>query len=308
MSIAHESDAPVPAHERTTQFLEGSRKLRRQIITPEGVPVPIEIANYGARLTAFVIDLTIWFLLTLAIYVPLLSLIGKTGGSLIAVSIALFIGFLVRNLYFVYFELAWRGATPGKRIVGLRVIDHNGGPLVASAVIARNLTREVEMFVPLGVLLGVSSGNGVNWEQIAILAWVMICLAIPALNKDRMRGGDLIAGTVVIALPKVALLSDLVERTLKFTFTPAQLQAYGNFELQVLEELLRRPPSKEGAHTLDDVCDKICRKIGWTGAVPRNDVVVFLRDFYAAERAFLEREQLYGKARADKYERAPNAG
>ena len=301
MSAAQDSDTPVLAHERTTQFLEGGKKLRRQIVTPEGVPVPIEIANYGARLTAFVIDLTIWFLLTLAIYVPILALMGRTGGSLIAVSIALFIGFLVRNLYFIYFELAWRGATPGKRIVGLRVIDHNGGPLVASAVIARNLTREVEMFIPLGVLL--HAGNGVNWEQLAIVAWVMVCLAIPALNKDRMRGGDLIAGTVVISLPKVALLSDLVERTLKFTFTPAQLQAYGAFELQVLEELLRRPQSKEGVHVLDDVCDKICRKIGWTGPVPRNDVVIFLRDFYTAERAFLEREQLYGKARADKYER-----
>ena len=301
MTTAADSDSPVLTHERTTEFLEGTKKLRRQIVTPEGVPVPIEIANYGARLVAFVIDLTIWFLLTLAIYVPILALMGRTGGSLIAVSIALFIGFLVRNLYFIYFELAWRGATPGKRIVGLRVIDHNGGPLVASAVIARNLTREVEMFIPLGVLL--HAGNGVNWEQLAIVAWVMVCLAIPALNKDRMRGGDLIAGTVVISLPKVALLSDLVERTLKFTFTPAQLQAYGAFELQVLEELLRRPQSKEGVHVLDDVCDKICRKIGWTGPVPRNDVVIFLRDFYTAERAFLEREQLYGKARADKYER-----
>jgi uncharacterized RDD family membrane protein YckC len=308
MTTAADSDTPLLTHARTTDFLERTQKLRRQIVTPEGVPVPIEIANYGERLAAFVIDLTIWFLLTLAIYIPILSLIGRTGGSLIAISIALFIGFLIRNLYFIYFELAWRGATPGKRIVGLRVIDRNGGPLVASAVIARNLTREVEMFIPLGVLLRAQSGNGIDWQQLAIVGWVMFCLAIPAFTKDRMRGGDLIAGTIVIALPKVALLGDLVERTLKFTFTPAQLQAYGTFELQVLEELLRRPPSREGRQVLDDVCDKICRKIGWTGPVPRNDVTVFLRDFYTAERAFLEREQLYGKARADKYaQQPPNA-
>ena len=295
--LNQDSDAPLLAHERTTRFLEGTSRLRRHIITPEGVPVPIEIANYGARLAAFVIDLTIWILLTLAIYVPIVTLVGRTGGTLIAISIALFIGFLIRNLYFVYFELAWRGATPGKRIVGLRVIDRNGGPLVASAVIARNLTREVEMFIPLGVLL---QGHS-DWQQLAIAAWVMFCLAIPAFTKDRMRGGDLIAGTIVISLPKVALLSDLVERTLRFTFTPAQLQAYGAFELQVLEELLRRPQSRDGTQVLDEVCDKICRKIGWTAPLPRKDVVAFLRDFYTAERAFLEREQLYGKARADKY-------
>src|SRR5271167_667237 len=100
MSAAQDSDVPVLAHERTTEFLEGGKKLRRQIVTPEGVPVPIEIANYGERLTAFVIDLTIWILLTLAIYIPLGTLIGRTGGSLIAISVALFIGFLIRNLYF----------------------------------------------------------------------------------------------------------------------------------------------------------------------------------------------------------------
>ena len=35
--------------------------------------------------------------------------------------------------------------------------------------------------------------------------------------------------------------------------------------------------------------------------MPRHQFVRFLRDFYTAERAFLEREQLYGKGRADKF-------
>jgi hypothetical protein len=48
-------------------------------------------------------------------------------------------------------------------------------------------------------------------------------------------------------------------------------------------------------------CDTICRKIVWTVPVPPSQVARFLRDFYTAERAFLEREQLYGKGRADKY-------
>jgi hypothetical protein len=124
---------------------------------------------------------------------------------------------------------------------------------------------------------------------------------LPAINRDRMRGGDLIAGTVVIALPKRALSGDLVDGTLQFLFTEQQLRAYGAFELQVLEELLRRPDSPETQRVLNDVCDKICRRIIWTAPVPPNQVTRFLRDFYTAERAFLEREQLYGKGRADKY-------
>jgi hypothetical protein len=115
-----------------------------------------------------------------------------------------------------------------------------------------------------------------------------------------MRGGDLIAGTLVISLPKRVLSNDLVERKARFSFTDQQLRAYGAFELQVLEELLRRPVTPQSMPLLNEVCDKICRKIGATMPVPA-DVMPFLREFYTAERAYLEREQLFGKARADKY-------
>lgn len=298
------------AHERTSEFLEGARRERRQIVTPEGVPVTVELADYGERLVALMIDLFIWLVATLAIFIPIVLAIGMSGGSLIAISIALFIGFIVRNLYFVYFELAWRGATPGKRIVGLRVIDRAGGPLLPSAVVARNLTREVEMFLPLGVILtGARTATGsLDWENLAIAVWLIFFAALPFINRDRMRGGDLIAGTMVISLPKRVLLTDLVEKAVQFSFTEQQLRAYGAFELQVLEELLRRPDTPESVRVLNEVCDKICRRIGWSAPVPPADVVPFLREFYTAERAFLEREQLYGKARADKYAQPGNAG
>jgi uncharacterized RDD family membrane protein YckC len=290
------------AHERTSQFFDGRRQERRQIVTPEGVPVPVELADHGARLTAFVIDLFIWMLLTLAIYIPIFSLVRYTGGSLIAVSIALFIGFIVRNFYFIYFELAWRGATPGKRLVGLRVIDQNGGPLQPSAIIARNLTREVEAFIPFGILLswGKTAQGSVDWEHLALAAWLLFFSALPLINRNRMRGGDLIAGTILISLPKRTLSIDLVEKTAKFSFTEQQLRAYGAFELQVLEELLRRPDSPDTLRVLSEVCGKICNRIGWTAPVQPSETILFLREFYTAERAFLEREQLYGKARADK--------
>jgi uncharacterized RDD family membrane protein YckC len=291
------------AHERTSQFFEKTRRDRRNIVTPEGVPIPVALADYSERFTAFALDWVIWTILLLAIYVPLVLVAGLSSFTLIAISIALFIGFVVRNVYFVYFEIAWRGATPGKRIVGIRVVDRAGGPLLPSAVIARNLTREVEMFLPLGILMsgGKSAGGGVDLMQLSIGVWLVFFAALPLINRDRMRGGDLIAGTMVIALPKLTLLSDLVERAAQFTFSEQQLRAYGAFELQVLEELLRRPPTPAGAVVLREVCDKICHRIGWTSEVPQNQLVMFLRDFYTAERAFLEREQLYGKVRADKF-------
>ena len=291
------------AHERATEFLEGSRRQQRTIVTPEGVPVAVELADHGERLTAFTIDVCIWFLLTILVYLPLLFFALSKDSALIALSIVLFIGFVVRNLYFIHFELAWRGATPGKRVVGLRVIDRRGGPLLPSAIVARNLTREVEAFIPLGILLS-WSGTNPNWEHLFVAIWLLFFAALPFVNRDRMRGGDLIGGTMVIALPKRVLSGDLVERAAQYVFTEQQLRAYGAFELQVLEELLRRPKSLETSKLLAEVCEKIVHKIGWVAPLPQQDTEHFLREFDTAQRAFLEREQLFGKPRADKYEAA----
>jgi uncharacterized RDD family membrane protein YckC len=292
------------AHERATEFLEGTRRQQRTIVTPEGVPVMVELADHGERLTAFTIDVCIWFLLTILVYLPLVFFALRSDRALIAASIVLFIGFVVRNLYFIHFELAWRGATPGKRLVGLRVIDRRGGPLLPSAIIARNLTREIEAFLPLGILI-TWSGTNPNWEHLFIAVWLLFFAALPFVNRDRMRGGDLIGGTMVIALPKRTLSGDLVERAAQYVFNEQQLRAYGAFELQVLEELLRRPKSVETGKLFAEVQEKICHKIGWTAPVPPQDTELFLREFYTAQRAFLEREQLFGKPRADKYAGAP---
>jgi uncharacterized RDD family membrane protein YckC len=295
------------AHERTSQFLEGTRRQQRTIVTPEGVPVTVELADHGERLTAFTIDFCIWLLLTVLVYLPLFFLVVRGDAALLAISVVLFVGFLVRNMYFIHFELAWRGATPGKRYVGLRVIDRRGGPLLPSAVVSRNLTREVEAFIPLGILLtwGGARHGSVDWESLFVAIWLLFFAALPFINRDRMRGGDLIAGTMVIALPRRVLSGDLVERVAQYVFSEQQLRAYGAFELQVLEELLRRPGSLETTRVLEEVCGKICHKIEWTTPVPARDTGLFLREFYTAQRAFLEREQLFGKPRADKYGGAP---
>ena len=76
------------AHERTSDFLEGTRRARREIITPEGVSVPVDLAEHGGRAVAFAIDLFIWMLMLIAIYILIVLIAGhSTTTSKIAISI-----------------------------------------------------------------------------------------------------------------------------------------------------------------------------------------------------------------------------
>lgn len=289
-------------------------KRRRDIVTPEGVLLTVEVADVSDRATAFVIDFAIWFGATLFAIFPAILLMYYGLGGEIVLSLFILFAFIVRNTYFIHFELMWRGATPGKRYSGLRVIDRKGGPLLPSAIIARNLTREFEIFMPIGIILSLGGNDPSAFTQVLSSVWVLCIGALPFMNRDRMRGGDMIAGTMVIVLPKRELSKDIADAEFHYTFTDAHLSAYGTFELQVLEELLRQnsAPSataavnaKAHAHAnanvmLHDVGEKIRKKIGWTQAIPLEHERLFLKDFYTAERAYLERGQLFGMVKADK--------
>ncbi|HZB94288.1 MAG TPA: RDD family protein [Stellaceae bacterium] len=305
------------AEDRVGQFLEGGRRNRRDILTPEGVSLPVDIAPVGERVAAFALDLVFWFGaslilfllagLTLGVVATVLTRSPQIAGALV-LGVLLLITFIVRVAYFIHFELAGRGATPGKRALGLRVIDRQGGPLLPSAVIARNLMREIEAFLPLSLLTSLNGRDGAAlWETLFLGLWLLLFGALSFFNRDRMRAGDFVAGTIVVALPRRVLLDDLVATASRQPFTDSQLRAYGTFELQILEELLRRPDGADTRRVKRDVCDRICRRIAWAAPVPDGEVDRFLRDFYAAERAFLEREQLFGKRHADKHDQKDGA-
>ncbi|MNP09617.1 RDD family protein [compost metagenome] len=101
----------------------------------------------------------------------LLSQFGQVGMGLIALLL-----FVLNWWYMVLFEVFNQGRSPGKHMMGLRVVQDDGTPVGWSSSLIRNLLRFVDM-LPLGYCLGAFS-----------------CLQHPAFK----RLGDLAAGTLVI--------------------------------------------------------------------------------------------------------------
>jgi hypothetical protein len=90
-----------------------------------------------------------------------------------------------------------------------------------------------------------------------------------------------------------------------FPFTREQLEIYGIYELQTLEEVLRQQGPQSG-ETRREVARRIQNKIGWAHGdeVTRSDAQAarFLKAFYAALRAHLETRMLFGERRENKYD------
>jgi uncharacterized RDD family membrane protein YckC len=285
---------------RADELLGRRRRSTRLLVTPDGVPLRIEIAELTERLAAFAIDLMITGVAAqLLLFVAIVFSGGRAGG--LSLAAWAFVAFLLRNAYFVCFELGWAGVTPGKRVLGLRVIDRHGETLRPGAVAARNLSREAETFFPLAMIFQAAHWIAASWEIVPVALWLLLTSVLPLVNRDRLRAGDLIGGTVVIVVPKHVLLDELVVQRSAFAFADDHLQRYGILELQVLEDVLRRPHTSETDRLLAEIATKVRGKIQWAGTVREHESRTFLRDFYAAQRAFLELRKHLGDERADKF-------
>ena len=272
------------------------------LISPEGVPIQANRVSPFARLGAMILDGVIQIgtiaLVTWALFLWVVAWPGVQGAYLLIILWLLFWTFM-RLPYFILMEYYLRGQTIGKRVVGIRVVDEAGGRLRISSLIVRNMSRDVEFTLPLMYLMFQESDS---LFSLLPVAWVLFVLIFPFTNRDRKRLGDMLAGTVVVRVDKPTLLADIAAREvrLNFTFTPAQLAAYGEFEVQVLQRLLAQ--DKKTTKDLYPIAKAIVTKIGYRKAVPTAQVQEFLTAFYQAQRKYLEERMLVGKRKANKYD------
>lgn len=294
----------------------------RIMVTPEGVALPLTVASRAARAGALMLDL---LFIGLAVFLTFLGLIFMAGGALVGAAqrgdggslfyslqfvqiVAIIALFLFRNAYFLFFELGPRGATPGKRITGIRVAARGAGDgegrLSAEMIIARNLLRDIELFMPVVFLAQVGAEGDWSAGGIAAVLWFLIFALFPLFNRDRLRAGDLIAGTWVVEAPKRKLETALsvapagtapADPAAGYRFGEAELAVYGEYELQMLERVLR----DDRAEAMQAVYETICAKIGWTAG--HGDARAFLEAYYRALRQRLETGMRMGKRKADKF-------
>lgn len=143
-----------------------------QVVAPENIAFTYRVAGPFRRFPAYLLDLVFRGAALLGLGI-LLSMFSVAVGSL-AMAIWVVVLFLTSWFYGGLFEAYWNGQTPGKRIMGMRVLSTNGRPIDGYQAILRNLLRTVDVyFAGIGVV-------------------VMAC------NGRLQRLGDLACGTMVV--------------------------------------------------------------------------------------------------------------
>ncbi len=203
-----------------------------QIDTPENVIFNYEIAGIGSRFIATLVDSTIIVLLQILVIlvtfvVGTLSFDAFNLGEELYVWFAAILGlisFLLFWGYYIFFEMVWNGQSPGKRIIGLRVLRSDGTPVSFAGSTIRNLIRLID-FLPLYYGVGVVT---------------------MFIDRRSRRLGDMAAGTQVVHDRKSTDLRDL-SQSIRLphhvgSAPPPDLpvERLTDADVQILEEFLLR--------------------------------------------------------------------
>jgi uncharacterized RDD family membrane protein YckC len=261
---------------------ETSLGAAQVIRSPEQVALDLEVAGPMSRMLAFSIDYGIVLVVEMVILTALVFAatamanleqleqvsvwIEETQAHLergeldfgpwillmLAVWVAL--DFLLQWGYFVACELTMQGRSPGKALIGLRVVRDGGLPVTLRESLLRNLVRMVDM-LPTQYFIGLVS---------------------MVLSKDVRRLGDYAAGTLVIRDARAEPARPIEvgrgpSRHAVFRFDREQLAAVGPVELRLARQTLRRIdelPTWKAREVLDRTTRALCTRLDFGESPP----------------------------------------
>lgn len=246
------------------------------IETPEQVVFSYTVAGIGSRAAAALIDHTFitaailsLFLIYSFLLAPVLgapagvaSLFARHSGAW-ALAVILLLQFIIQWGYYVLFEAMWDGQTPGKRWLGLRVVQDGGYSVSFAASAARNIARILDMQPGILYLVGI----------VAV-----------AVSKAGKRAGDHVAGTFVVRERVVSRPRVPIATPESGHAAPAPLAAsLRDDEFEILERFLSRVDSLEPSRSRV-LAEQLTRRFR-AHLQEDADAVAALRGLYEQEQA-----------------------
>ena len=165
--------------------------LSLRVETPENIVLTYTLAGPMLRAAAYMIDFAIRAAVLGALAMVLLCSAMITPHF--AIGTLMILLFLSSWFYYTLFEAYWNGRTPGKYVMGLRVVKEKGYPITFLAAFGRNLARVVDA-----------------------IGFYTVGFVVMLLSPRFQRLGDWLAQTVVVCersvrLPREPLILDRIE-------------------------------------------------------------------------------------------------
>lgn len=143
-------------------------------------------------LQTLILAAIVWGLVLAASHLPKTSAhsISDSTAQSVGIAIVVAVLFVIFFGYFIAFEAFWNGQTPGKKLLGIRVVRDGGFPIDAAGSFVRNLIRVGEL----------------------ALGFYALSAVVMLISPENKRLGDMAAGTLVVREERAASLTAIIRQ------------------------------------------------------------------------------------------------
>ena len=102
-------------------------------------------------------------------------------------------------LYHVVCETTMNGQSLGKKLLGIRIVNENGGRASISQFLIRSLIRTSDYMILIIIIYGSMFGPFIIWLLIGSVGLLMVDIILVVSNKKSQRLGDILAHSILVS-------------------------------------------------------------------------------------------------------------
>ena len=215
-----------------------------KVPTNFNIELEFEVPEFYKRLVSLLIDIVIqYFYLRMAneIY----RSVDHSNDPLDATGMILLLPIM---LYHVVLEITMNGQSIGKKLMGLRVVDENGGRPSISQFIIRWLLRLSDVWIVqilLYVLYVIAANGGLANAQVIFIVvfafgFLLTDIILVASSKKGQRIGDMLAKTILISTRTKGNIDETVFQEVADNYVPLfpQIMRLSDKDLNAIKSIL----------------------------------------------------------------------
>jgi uncharacterized RDD family membrane protein YckC len=265
-----------------------------KVPTSFNIDVEFEIPEFYRRLIALLIDILIEFFyyrISTEVYKSIsgsYSFSEDAAYDLGSIRLILFVPIL---LYHLVLEITMNGQSFGKRLMGLRVVNENGGKPSISQYLIRWLLRVSDVWIIflvliLAIMASGGAGQGINVESwfiiLAGLAFLVTDLVLVVSSKTGQRIGDILAHTILIRTNPQMSIEETVFQEVADNYVPSfrQIMHLSDRDINAIKSILETA-RKKGDYTMaESASEKIKSHLRIESDLPPFDFLeILLKDY-----------------------------
>jgi len=238
-----------------------------KVLTSFNIDVEFEIPEFYRRLLSLLIDIVIeyfYYRIALAVFIAIANSYDPweidTQYDLWGIGLLLFLPLLV---YHIILEITMNGQSIGKKIMGIRVVNENGGRASISQFLIRWLLRVSDLWIVGLVLLLISNGGFGDVEStimiLAAFAFLIVDIILVVSSKKGQRIGDMLAHTILIRTSSKASIEETVFQEVEDSYTPSfpQIMQLSDRDINAIKSILETARRKGNFHIAASAGDRI---------------------------------------------------